>query len=877
MSDVTPMMAQYLGIREQYRDAVLFFRLGDFYEMFNEDAIEVSRLLNLTLTKRGGSPMCGIPYHASRVYIARLLRAGKKIAICEQVALNAPGKGLAERKVVEVITPGTVVDEDYLESGANNYLISLSTAESPSGRSFALSWIDVSTGELSAASAPEAEAVEFVRRETGRLQPREMLAQQSVLEEWPEIAEACAGIPGMVVNRYPDWSYNREVAFRRLCAHFKTASLAAFGIDERDPVVPGMGLLLEYLESTAGAAISHIGGIRLIREGEFVSIDDATRKNLELTKNLRDGSERYTLLETLDHTRTSMGKRLLRAWILSPLADAAAIAARADRVERLYRDQRLLSKIREILSGILDIERLAGRIGMSRAHGKDLVALSKSLSSFLALAGLNEADLISGDFTADELESIRGLIDLLDRSLLEDAPVVLNEGGLIREGWSARLDELRGLRDNSRGVLEAYLEEERVRTGIQNLKIRYNRMLGYFIEVSKGNLDSVPAHFIRRRSLAAGDRFTTDRLVELETELNGVSAGIVELEQEIFLEIRGKVAGYLPLLSRVAGGVAKMDALQSFARAATVSAWVKPEFTADGAIDIADGRHPVVEAHLPGGEFVPNGIRLSCAESAGIPSFALITGPNMAGKSTFLRQTALIAIMAQIGSFVPAASLRLDPVDRVFCRVGATDNLARGESTFLVEMTETALILRSATVKSLVIMDEVGRGTSTEDGLSMAQAVTEFLLERVGARTLFATHYHELSRVSHPKLADWCLDVLETEGNVVFLKKVRPGASGNSYGIHVARLAGIPEAVLTRAGELLAAHTAQGPETISVPKAPRPDPEVPSRPPAKVAQGGLFPEEELVLDELLSTDTNRCTPMEALQLVDRWKKRLSGL
>ncbi len=876
MSDVTPMMAQYLGIREQYRDAVLFFRLGDFYEMFNEDAVEVSRLLNLTLTKRGGSPMCGIPYHASRVYIARLLRVGKKIAICEQVALNAPGKGLAERKVVEVITPGTVVDDDYLESGSNNYLASLAVAESGGVRRFTLSWIDISTGELSAASAPEPEALEFVRRETGRLQPRELLAQQSVLEEWPDIAESCAAIPGMVVNRYPDWSYNRESAYRRLCSHFGTASLAAFGLGEKDPVIPGMGLLLEYLESTAGGSIAHIDTIRIGIEGELVSIDDATRKNLELTKNLRDGSEQYTLLESLDYTRTSMGKRLLRSWILSPLTDRTAIAARVDRVERLYRDQRNLTKIREVLSGILDIERLAARIGMSRAHAKDLVALCRSLSSYLELADLTQCEGVDTELDPSSKQGLLEVVELLNGSLLEDAPVALNEGGMIKSGWSKRLDELRGLRDNSRAVLESYLDEERRITGIQNLKIRYNRMLGYYLEVSKGNLDSVPPHFIRRRSLAAGDRYTTDRLVELETELNGVSSGITELEQELFLEIRAKVAEHLPALSRAARAIARIDVYQSFARAATVSAWVKPEFTDDGIIDIVDGRHPVVEAHLPSGDFVPNGICLSGATSGDIPSFALITGPNMAGKSTFLRQTALIAIMAQIGSFVPASALRIDPVDRIFCRVGATDNLARGESTFLVEMTETALILRSATRQSLVIMDEVGRGTSTEDGLSIAQAVTEYLLEHIGARTLFATHYHELSRIEHPRLADWCLDVLETEGNVVFLKKVKPGASGNSYGIHVARLAGIPEPVLSRAMALLKSHAEH---TVAYPPSSRAI-EAPiahaSAPGPMAAQSGLFPEEELILDEILSTDADRCTPLEALQLIDRWKKRLSG-
>lgn len=878
MSDLTPMMAQYLGIREQYRDAVLFFRLGDFYEMFNEDAVEVSRLLNLTLTKRGGSPMCGIPYHASRVYIARLLRAGKKIAICEQVTVNAPGKGLAERKVVEVITPGTVVDEDYLESGINNFLACLSHTERAGKRYAAMAWIDVSTGELSASSrvvssSETGEAGEFLRREIGRLQPREVLVQQSLLDSLPEASEICSSVPGMVVNRYPDWSFNRDAAYRKLCAHLRVSSLSAFGLQPDDPVIPGAALLLEYLESTAGSAAAHVDGIKVVTEGEFVSIDDATRKNLELTRNLRDGGEGYTLLEVLDHTRTSMGKRLLRSWILSPLVDPEAINKRTDMVEVLYRDQRLLSRVRELLSGILDIERLAGRVGMGRAHGKDLVALSKSISLFLALTAISDREsFFSGGLSSDELSRLRDLAQLLDRSIQEDASTVLNEGGLIREGWSAKLDELRALRDNSRSVLEDYLTEERERTGIQNLKIRYNRMLGYYLEVSKGNLSSVPSHFIRRRSLAAGDRYTTDRLVELETELNGVSSGIIELEQELFLEIRAKTAEHVPILSRAARAVAAVDAIQSFARAATVSVWVRPTFTKDGGMHIADGRHPVVEAHLPSGEFVPNGIDLSCAEGEGTPSFALITGPNMAGKSTFLRQTALIAILAQIGSFVPASSVSLDPVDRVFCRVGASDNLARGESTFLVEMTETALILRSATRKSLVIMDEVGRGTSTEDGLSIAQAVTEYLLHHVGARTLFATHYHELSRITHPRLGDWCLEVLETEGNVVFLKRIKSGASGNSYGIHVARLAGIPEPVLQRAQTLLQEHLAAS-SAAFLPAGPISE-EGASHPPAR--DRFLFSEEEMVIDEILSVDTDRCAPIEALQILDRMKKRLSG-
>jgi DNA mismatch repair protein MutS len=876
MSETTPMMSQYLQIREQYRDAVLFFRLGDFYEMFNEDAVEVSRLLGLTLTHRAGNPMCGIPYHASKVYIARLLRAGKKIAICEQLSIPGPGKGLAERKVVEVITPGTAVEDDYLDRSQNNYLACLSVS-SEGNPVFGFSYIDVTTGEFAATSFGAVDAAERFRKEAGRIQPKEILVQQSILSGWPEIAAVLDEYPAMVKNRYPDWSFNRSSAFKRLCTVFGTTSLKAFSLDESSPELPSAGLLLEYLGETAFAPVSHVSGIRIFSESEFVSLDDSTRKNLELDRNLRDGGCSYTLFEILNQTRTSMGARLLRSWIHHPLTDSGQIRSRLEAVRALYRKQKLLAKSRDILSDILDIERLAGRVAMERAHGKDLVALGKSLERFIALDEVSRSDAPGifevSDASRDCAADISGLVS---KAILEDCPIALNEGGIIKAGWSQKLDELRSLRDNSNAVLEAYLEEERARTGISNLKIRYNRMIGYFLEVTKGNLSSVPSHFIRRRSLANGDRYTTDRLVELETELNGVHANIIECEQALFVDIRKQIFAHIREIVGVAHAVAQFDVLQSFAWAATQNAWVEPELSSSGVMRITDGRHPVVEAHVPTGEFVPNSIALSSeGPASGLASFALITGPNMAGKSTFLRQTALIVLMAQIGSFVPAAAAELSVVDRIFCRVGASDNLARGESTFLVEMTETAHILRSATKQSLVIMDEVGRGTSTEDGLSIAQAVTEFLLEKVGAKTLFATHYHELSRLSHPALADYCLDVLETEGTVVFLKKVKEGASANSFGIHVARLAGVPEPVLARASEILKSLPGLEPAKASLQGEQVPlSASVSAHIPAKPAGPLLFSEEELVLDDLLSIDVNSLTPIDALKKIDAWKKRL---
>ncbi len=869
------MMNQYLGIKEQYRDAVLFFRLGDFYEMFNEDALEVSRLLNLTLTHRGGSPMCGVPYHASRVYIARLLRAGKKIAICEQMTIPGPGKGLAERKVVEVLTPGTVVDEDYLDRSANNYLAALTYARSRGGVFLSFAYIDVSTGEFAVTSFPEDDSPSRVRKELGRVRPSEILLQLSLVEGNEAVAEALSEYPSVVQNKFPDWSVNAELARKRLCALFGTESLVAFSLGDDSPELSAAGLLVEYLGRTAGSTLAHVRGINVYGEDECVQIDDSTRKNLELERNLRDSTVSYTLLETIDHTRTSMGSRLLRKWIVSPLVDLSRIEGRLDSVTFLYKEQRVLAAVRDALSGILDIERLAARVAMDRAHAKDLVAIRQSLSGVMDLARLlgeknAPADLVPSGST----DGIRVLRETLEAALLDDCPVVLNEGGMIRPGWSEKLDELTSLRDNSNAVLTTYLEQEREKTGIGNLRIKYTRMLGYYLEVTKGNLQSVPSHFIRRRSLANGDRYTTDRLVELETELNGVEARIVECERELFLEIRSVVARQLPLLADVAAVIARLDAVQSYAHAATAHGWVRPDFAADGSMEIEEGRHPVVEAHLPRGSFIPNGIRLSSAEGSGDPSFALITGPNMAGKSTFLRQTALIVLMAQAGSYVPAAKALLSPVDRVFCRVGASDNLARGESTFLVEMTETAHILRSATKDSLVIMDEVGRGTSTEDGLSLAAAILEHLLEKTGAKTLFATHYHELSRISRPHLENFCLDVLESEGDVVFLKRLKRGASANSYGIHVARLAGVPQSVLDRARELLATFATsplrEADSTTGASEASTSDDD------RRRNNSGLqlFPEEELVLDELLSIDVDRLAPIDALSTINRWKKAL---
>ena len=882
----TPMMEQYRRIKREHRGEVLFFRLGDFYEMFSDDAIEVSALLNLTLTSRSGQPMCGIPYHASHSYIARLLKLGKKIAICEQ--LTEPGRGLVEREVTEVITPGTTVEEDYLEKGNSNYLACLA-----SSREFlSFSYIDVSAGEFFATSFPAEGAAARLRQELEGIQAREIIIQESLLNGQPALAAAIEGRAGMVVNRWADWLFDPERSRERLERQFGANSLKAFGLAPQSPEIVSSGALLDYLDDTAHSLIPHVRGIRLYGESEFVGIDESTQRNLELVRNLLDGDSRYSLLEVMDETKTAMGRRLLRNRILHPLRSEDLINRRLDMVEILYHSQERLGRLREILSKTPDLERLCSRLAMDKAHGKDMVALKNALFSFAAIEdwlrqhspGNNEtAGFVfespdAASLKGEGIPDLEALAALLEKGIAEDPAIVLTEGNLIRDGYSQELDRLRTLKDSGRGLLEEYLEEEREATGISGLKIKYNRLIGYFFEVTNLNISRVPPRFIRRQGIAGGERFTTDRLAGLESEINSAQDRIVALEKKLFLELRDKAKAELPAIAAAGKIIAEMDTAQSMARAATIRGWNRPFVDSRNRIKILDGRHPVVEAHLPRGEFIPNDLALDArpSHSSSLEGdaerkvyFALITGPNMAGKSTYLRQAALITLMAQAGSFVPASEARIGLVDRIFCRVGASDNLARGESTFLVEMNETAYILHTATDKSLVIMDEVGRGTGTEDGLSIAWAVCEELLNGIKCRALFATHYHELSRITHPGMANRSMDVAERDGGIVFLRKLKEGPTEESYGLHVAALAGLPDRVLERAGEIMDSISEQKqkklPDSIDAP-----------RPPA--AQGQLAKGGPLsgICNDLMSIDPNALTPLDALCLLQKWKQSITG-
>lgn len=842
---------------------MLFFRLGDFYEMFAEDALEISALLNLTLTNRQGIPMCGIPYHAARTYIARLLKYGKKIAVCEQLTEPGKGRGIVERQVVEIITPGTTVDEDYLEKGSSNYLSALSVYKD----FFSFAYIDLSTGDFRCCSFPLENGLEHFREELERLDAREMIVEESILEEYPSIAETIFNRRSLVVNRWADWLFDVDRSRERLLKQFGMTSLKAFGIADNAPEIVSAGAILDYIDTTAKSLLPHIQTISLYDDNEYISIDESSQRNLELIHNLRDGDVRYSLLEVMDETKTAMGRRLLKWRILHPLRDIEAVQRRLSNVETIYHDQNRLNTFRELLGKTPDLERLCSRLAMDKAHGKDMIAIRSSLVSFQEIhrlaAVLNLHFEKGSNFTEGDFFKLMELKELLVRGLIDEPSILLTEGNLIRDGFSPELDKLRLLRDEGRNLLEAYLEEERERTGIQNLKIRYNRLIGYFFEVNNTHLAKVPPHFIRRQGVVGGERFSTEHLAALESDINGAHDKVVELEKSLFLEIRESAKKLGLVLSSAASSIAELDVSQSLARAAVIHNWIMPRLSGENSIVVEEGRHPVVEAHLGRGEFVPNNISLD-GEAV---SFALITGPNMAGKSTYLRQAALIVIMAQAGSFVPAKEAVIGMVDRIYCRVGASDNLARGESTFLVEMNETAHILHTATNRSLVIMDEVGRGTGTNDGLSIAWAICEELLGRIQCRTLFATHYHELSMIRHPKMANRSMEVLERGGEIIFLRKLVEGAAEESYGLHVAKLAGIPESILERAEKVMA-RLKLNERNINNSDVSVLLPSVKEQPQKTI----YSPCEQTVLDDLTAIDPDRLTPVEALNRIHVWNK-----
>jgi DNA mismatch repair protein MutS len=895
MADQTPMMQQYHEIKAHHRDAILFFRLGDFYEMFYQDAQEASKILSLTLTKRNGVPMCGIPYHASQNYTSRLLAAGKKIAVCEQTQLPVGGKGIAKREVVEILTPGTILEESMLDQTSNNFLVSLSLVDE-SKDIWAIAALDVSTGELSAIAFTSKDPVSQIRSELFKYKPREMVVPESLLHQLPNLVAHVSSNSSVTLNRYPDWYFDKQAGYRELTRILGVTSLRAYGISESSAVLYPISGLLTYSFDTIKQNLDHLRLVMIQQETpQGLAMDESTLKNLEILANLQDGSQSYTLLETVHFTQTPMGTRLLKQWLLRPLTDVHQIKWRLWFVSYLYKHQNILRNISEGLTNIRDLERLSSRVATEKAHAKDLSILGRSLAQGLEVISLinepnpldtQQLSLVQG-INKDEISRIEWLIQ---DTLIDNPSVVFHEGNLIRSGLDNQVDRFRTLQTNSKALLQQYLEEQRSLTGISNLKLKYNRIIGYHFEVSKGQIQKTPDHFIRRQSLVNGERYTTEELGRLEQEIHSAAQLLIERERELFLALRLEVKTVIPLILQLSRTLATIDCLQSFASAATDHGWTEPEITEEPELVIERGRHPVVELHLPVGAFVPNSLNLGIStprsESKNPTSnfvkdvsTALITGPNMAGKSTYLRQNALLVILAQCGSFVPADFARIGICDSLFCRVGANDNLARGESTFLVEMIETAFILQTATPQSFIIMDEVGRGTSTHDGLSIAQSVLEYLLSKVQARTLFATHYHELTFLDHPNLQKLTLEVKEEKGSVVFLKRVIPGSASSSYGVHVAKLAGIPGEVINRAFALLKLHQdqlTQAQDLITQIGQGNPPSDNEPFQYREQRQPELFDPQEQVLLELKNLDLETTTPLQALVIVSRWKSQVES-
>ena len=795
MSKLSPLMEQYYREKKLYPDALLLFRVGDFYETFAEDAVVVARDLNIVLTSRQKDdegnkiPLAGIPYHALDAYLARLIRAGHKVAICDQVEDPKLAHGLVKREITRVVTPGTIIEPAMLDEASNNFLAALVREEGMEGTEktgrLGLALVDVSTGEFLTTEIDE----RSLGAELAKFRPAECIAS---------FAPACECSRLQILDQAV---FSRESASDALQSRYGEGWMDRLNLGDRPLSLRACGAILSYLHSTHFHALGHLRDVRHYSGSQFMVLDDVTLRNLEIIRNIRDRSRRGTLLEFLSRTRTAMGSRTLSRWIQMPLLSLDAIERRLSAVEELVNDPLLRESLAEELKGSADLERLMSRVSCGSASPKEMVVLRLSLARLPALQAILEK--AGSTYLADlrvRLSPCPEIVGLLERSIADDPPSHLREGGVVKEGYHEEIDQLRSLLRDGRGWISALESKERERSGIRSLKIAYNNVFGYYLEVSRANLHLVPPDYIRKQTLANAERFITPELKEMETRVLSAQERSVSLEQEIFASVRSTVAGYsLPIQERAAA-MAELDVLAALAEAASESGLVRPEFNREGRIALRSARHPVLDKAMRGG-FVPNDVLLDEEESRLI----ILTGPNMAGKSTFMRQIALCAIMAQMGSFVPASHASLCPVDRIFTRVGAYDDLSAGQSTFMVEMTELATILAEASRESLVLLDEVGRGTSTFDGLSLAWAISEFLHDRIKCKAVFATHYHQLTQLEGllAGVKNYSIAVKEEKGSITFLRTVVPGATDKSYGVHVARLAGVPEAVTRRADQIL--------------------------------------------------------------------------
>ena len=871
--DDTPMMQQYQGIKKEYSDSILFFRMGDFYEMFNEDAKTASSILQIALTSRNKKsnpvPMCGIPHHSANLYITKLLKAGKKVAICEQTEDPKQAKGLVKREVVRVITPGTILDDNILDPKCDQFIASLYFGKNEIG----LSVLDVSTGVFKITQINGDNALSILGDELQKLDPREIIIPDSFKNEnrtWLPTGE-------VFVHTWEDRSFSFSEAYRNLVEHFKTQSLEGFGCENMKAAISSAGALIHYLRETQKSPLDHITALTSFPIHDYMALDQCTLTSLELVQS-SEGTRKNSLLDLLDLSLTPMGARRIREWILKPLINAEKIQERLNIVEDFKDNPTSRKGLRNLLEQIFDLERLLGRITLSACNARDLVALKTSLKVFPdileALKGYGSSPVQTYLENWDNLENIH---DLIDHNIADDPPLGLKEGNLIKSSCNEELDRLKNITRQGKNWIAALELEEKEKTGIPVLKVGFNKIYGYYIEITKKHSDRVPAEYIRKQSLVNAERYISPKLKEYEEEITGAEEKIFALEQNLFEEIRSTVSLAGSRIQGMARIISEVDALSSFAETAHRYNYCQPEFTHDRNLVIENGRHPLIERIDPSVRFIANDTFLDSVEQ----QIMIITGPNMAGKSTYLRQVALIALMAQIGSFVPADKVSLAITDRIFSRVGAQDHLLKGQSTFMVEMNETANILNNATPDSLIILDEIGRGTSTFDGISIAWAIVEFLHKADqggGPKTLFATHYHELTDLSRvlPGVKNFNVQVKEWNDEIIFLRKIVPGGTDKSYGIQVARLAGLPKRVLDRAHEVLFNLEQSEFDEVGIPKISHSENCDTKHSPGQL---GLFSEpENPLIQKIKEIDPNQLSPREALEvlfeLTERFKSDL---
>lgn len=861
---LSPMMQQYMNVKEEYQDCILFFRLGDFYEMFFEDAITASRELELTLTGKNcgleeRAPMCGVPFHSADTYIARLVEKGYKVAIGEQMEDPSQVKGIVRREVIRVVTPGTVISQNMLKETENNYIASVYCNDEKMG----LSYCDVSTGEIYAANIPAHDSFETLLNELVKINASEILLNEDAPLDIEEIRLNTNAYFNQMQSDY----YKERVSEDAILRQFKVKALLGIGLEEGSAAFYALGALLQYLHNTQKNSLEHITWLQLYEMGTHMSLDKSTIKNLELTETLFEKKVQGSLLGVLDKTSTAMGGRKLKQWLKEPLNNVAEINDRLDAVEALTDDFLAANNIKTNLKQIYDFERLSGRIACGNANGKDLIALRNSCFVLPEI----KSDLADQDSSLlqqlnDDIHDLGEVYDLINRAIVDEPPFTIKEGGVIKEGYSAELDELKDSIKDAQLWIAQLEGKERERTGIKNLKVGFNKVFGYYLEITKSYYDMIPDNYIRKQTLTNAERFITPELKEMESLVLNAETKINLMEYELFTDVRNQIQAHIRDIQKTSAAVSALDVLISFAQVSQQNNYVKPVVDHGDEIRIEKGRHPVIEQTIRNGVFVSNDIYINRDKD----SLLLITGPNMAGKSTYMRQTAIIVLMAQAGCFVPADSAHIGLVDRIFTRIGASDNLSQGQSTFFVEMSELAYILNSATEKSLIILDEIGRGTSTYDGLSIAWAAAEHLCNnKKQVRTLFATHYHEMTSLEGhmPGLRNLNVDVAEENGNVVFLHKIVEGSADRSYGIHVAKLAGVPESLLERAAQKLE-ELEQGQESVELIK-PSENAKMSVQEEEQISFFGFAPNP--VVERLKAIDLMNLTPSEAFRILEELK------